>query len=97
MPFKRGSRVFYFRNDGLQNQSVLYWYDEKEQDSKAAPAAAAVCLSLLHPHPLHPLLSFVCGGMCMQADSKSVGPAREAAKKNVKVLLDPNVRRAPVT
>jgi prolyl oligopeptidase len=27
VPFRRGERIFFTRNDGLQNQAVLYWQD----------------------------------------------------------------------
>src|SRR5256886_10551678 len=41
-PFRKGRRYFFFKNDGLQNQSVLY-----QQASLTADAE-----SLLDPHPL---------------------------------------------
>ena len=33
-PFKRGGRYFYFYNDGLQNQAVLYWMKSLEEDPR---------------------------------------------------------------
>ncbi len=34
IPFKRGDRYFYFKNDGLQNQSVLYTLNSLEDEPK---------------------------------------------------------------
>ena len=33
-PFKRGKRYFYFKNDGLQNQSVLYTLNSLDDEAK---------------------------------------------------------------
>ena len=33
-PFRRGERLFYFHNDGLQNQNVLFWQENLEDEPK---------------------------------------------------------------
>ena len=34
LPFKKGGRYFYSKNDGVQPQSVLYWSEQIENDGK---------------------------------------------------------------
>ncbi len=34
VPFRRGERYFFTRNDGLQNQSVLYWMERRDAEPR---------------------------------------------------------------
>ncbi len=47
-PFKRGDRFYFFKNDGLQNQSVLY-----TQETLDAEPTVPLGLLLLLPPSLH--------------------------------------------
>ena len=33
-PYRKGDRIFYFHNDGLQNQNVLFWQESLEGEGK---------------------------------------------------------------
>jgi prolyl oligopeptidase len=34
LPFREGARIFFFKNDGLQNQAVLYWQENLKETPK---------------------------------------------------------------
>jgi prolyl oligopeptidase len=60
IPFRQGERFFYFKNDGLQNQSVLY-----TQRSLTDPATV-----LLDPNTLSPDGTVALGGLAISEDGK---------------------------
>ena len=59
-PFKRGERYFYFKNDGLQNQSVLYTLKSLEQEGEV----------LLDPNTLSEDGTVALAGLSISDDGK---------------------------
>jgi len=64
VPFQRGDRYFYFKNDGLQNQSVLYTLKNLEDDpqvlldpNKLSPDGT-VSLRVMEPSPDGNLIAY---------------------------------------
>ena len=59
-PFKRGDRYFYFKNDGLQNQSVLYTLESLDEEGKV----------LLDPNTLSEDGTVALSGLSISDDGK---------------------------
>jgi prolyl oligopeptidase len=59
-PFKRGNRYFYFKNDGLQNQSVVYTLDSLDDQPKV----------LLDPNQLSEDGTVALAGLSISDDGK---------------------------
>ncbi len=59
-PFKRGKRYFYFKNDGLQNQSVLYTLESLDSEGKV----------LLDPNTLSEDGTVALSGLSISDDGK---------------------------
>lgn len=59
-PFKRGQRYFYFKNDGLQNQSVLYTLESLEDEGKV----------LLDPNTLSEEGTIALSGLSISDDGR---------------------------
>lgn len=60
VPFRRGSRYFFSRNDGLQNQSVLYWQEGLDGEPR----------QLLDPNTLSADGTVALTGIAVSADGK---------------------------
>ncbi|MEG4247090.1 prolyl oligopeptidase family serine peptidase [Microcoleus sp. Pol10D4] len=60
IPFKEGSRYFYYKNDGLQNQSVLYTLTSLESEPKV----------LIDPNTLSEDGTVALGGVAISEDGK---------------------------
>ncbi|MBE9013520.1 S9 family peptidase [Pseudanabaenaceae cyanobacterium LEGE 13415] len=62
IPFKRGERYFYFKNDGLQNQSVLYTLNTLDDEPH----------ELLDPNKLSEDGTIALSGLAISDDGKSM-------------------------
>ncbi|MEG4118603.1 prolyl oligopeptidase family serine peptidase [Microcoleus sp. N9_B4] len=60
IPFKEGSRYFYYKNDGLQNQSVLYTLTSLDSEPKV----------LIDPNTLSEDGTVALGGVAISEDGK---------------------------
>ncbi len=60
IPFKEGDRYFYFKNDGLQNQSVLYTLKDLNDDPKV----------LLDPNTLSPDGTIALAGLSISKNAQ---------------------------
>ncbi|MEG4306550.1 prolyl oligopeptidase family serine peptidase [Microcoleus sp. D3_18a_C4] len=60
IPFKEGSRYFYYKNDGLQNQSVLYTLTSLDSEPKV----------LIDPNTLSEDGTVALGGIAISEDGK---------------------------
>jgi prolyl oligopeptidase len=60
IPVNRGGRIFFTRNDGLQNQSVLYWLDSLDGEPRA----------LLDPNLLSEDGTIALTGFAISSDGK---------------------------
>lgn len=69
IPFKYGGRYFYSRNNGLQNQSVLFWLDSLKGEPKL----------LLDPNTLSTDGTVALSGMSVSDDGKLVAYGLSAA------------------
>jgi prolyl oligopeptidase len=65
IPFKEGDRYFYFKNDGLQNQSVLYTLTSLDGEPTI----------LLDPNQLSPDGTIALSGMAISDDGKLIAYA----------------------
>jgi len=68
-PFKEGGRYFYFKNDGLQNQSVLYVLDRLDGTPRA----------ILDPNQWSPDGTIALGGLDVSDDGRYVAYCRAEA------------------
>ncbi len=59
-PFKEGHRIFFFKNDGLQNQAVLYVQDDPQAEPRV----------LLDPNTLSEDGTIALGGMSISRDGR---------------------------
>jgi len=68
-PWKMAGRYFYFKNDGLQNQSVLYWSDRYDDEGR----------TLIDPNEWSPDGTIALGQTVASDDGKLLAYARQEA------------------